>query len=243
MHRITLYRGIAVAAEDLDEVVKSIRQEGLAPIGKTNDWRQIQERIEELLSRPDLDTSITRNERHFANVTFACGDREGAAYYACRGGSADAVRLVVRFCAESQDVCVDGRDFLAPVFQLFDAPQISEISERTSVLCELFGPSIRKYWELAISRARSELGYRLALHDLACADSSVISDHARNRSPILGRHLTRFCSAFFVRSPVRADQVASIEEAAPADIPEVELDLRDFLRRGITDGPVGPTGQ
>ena len=156
----------------------------------------------------------------------ACGDFDGAVYYACkhnRSGANDTP-LVVEFESDPVEVAVDGRDFLCTVFQS------GKGALARNVVAQAFGGRALVYldeaWRATDQPRRIEL-CREARHD-----PEVVRAHYANRLVLGGRHSTRFRSAFFVRAPVAAALVTAIhrpENGRPA--PAADAELRDVLGR------------
>jgi hypothetical protein len=154
----------------------------------------------------------------------ACADRTGAAYYALEHNRSveNDTPLLITFEADLRDVIVDGRDFLYHLFQ-FGKPQRAR-----AVAEQLFGRAILRY----VDRAwlAEDQKQRLALCDLAIQDDEVIKAHAQNRRVIGGRYRTRFCNAFLVRLPIRAEAILDVRQLEPSEAPEPEITL-DVIRR------------
>ena len=234
MGKLTLFRGIAVTAGQVNQIKERILNTGMPQPGrgkKWTGWKDVRDRLALLCERPDLDLSMTRDLDSYLPVEFACGDLGGATYYACKhhavGGT---VGLVIIFDADRDDIFIDGRDFLAIAFQRSEAVPRYRAARRTALLSDLYGKAIRNYWERAISRDKDSFEYRMAMYDLASLDPEVVSSHLANAQPIFGRHGTRFCSAFVVRSPIPAVRIRDVVEGRPTDIPQGGVHLQAFLR-------------
>lgn len=154
----------------------------------------------------------------------ACGDFDGAAYYACqhnRSGVNDTP-LVVEF--ESYEVAVDGRDFLYTVFQFGKGARAREVVEQA------FGRRALTYLDEAW-RATDQT-HRIGLCRKACHDPDIVRAHHANQLVLRGRYATRFRSAFLVKAPVAASLVTKIrrpEFGWVMPVPDVDLD--DILGR------------
>lgn len=133
----------------------------------------------------------------------ACGEPEGALYYACHHNcyKENDTPILIEFEALLDDVVVDGNDFLYTLFQLGNPPVARPIAE------SIFGAAILQY----IDRAwLSEDRERIAICDLAVQDEAVIKAHSRNEIVIAGRHGTHFRSAFLVKAPVSSDRITNV---------------------------------
>lgn len=104
------FRGLAVPSEQADGVADKIRGEGLA----TNAWRWRTEHWRpdlKLVEKSDLGLDDTRPKGVLATpAVCACGDVEGAAYYALRHNrnAFDDAPLLVEFEAPIENVAIDG---------------------------------------------------------------------------------------------------------------------------------------
>jgi hypothetical protein len=124
------FRGLAVPADKADGIVDTIRREGL----NTRPGRWLMEHrhpgpIEELFASPVLSLKDTRPENAaWMPAVCACGDEDGAAYYAWRHNShgEDSTPLMIEFEADTSAVAVDGRDCLYTVFQMGDPERAPE---------------------------------------------------------------------------------------------------------------------
>jgi hypothetical protein len=220
---LDLYRGIAVSAADRDCVTTEVLTAGIrhSPQARYDFFLYpLRGRLAELRSKADLNLEDTRAELSDPAVC-ACGDEEGAAYYALKHNrsSDHPVPLIVKFQAEPNDLCVDGRDFLYTVFQSGYSKPRSQAIER------LFGAAAVSYASQAW--ASDDQIYRIAMCDLACQDTDVILQHHRNPIVIGGRYRTVFKSAFFVKCPVppaRVVRVWSPDYNGNPPVPEVTLD-------------------
>ena len=199
-----LFRGIAVPSEAAERTVDDTRGCGL--VSGQGRWAmeiEYPSPLETLFQKNDLSTQDTRSGTSYP-VVCACGEVEGAAYYAfkhnCRGEKDTPV--MIEFESDVRDVSIDGRDFLYTVFQTGDAVRAS------AILSHIFGPNILRYahkaWE------SEDQDYRIALCDLASCDADVIASHYCNRTVLLGRHGTVFRNAFFVRLPVGPKSITRV---------------------------------
>ena len=216
---VTLYRGIAVPGTQADVVIQGIRDRGLSRIDNAMYELQvpdIREQIAQLFSMQRLSTDQTRPSRWVTkddggsrellnpiDVVCACGDFDGASYYASKHNKnrQNDYGIVVEMKVPLQDVWVDGRDFLYSIFQRGNP-------RHGQMLIECFGGGIVRYFEKG--SGNTDHSYRVAMCDLAIQDPQVIAAHVGNKSVIHGRYGTEFCSAFLVRLPVRPDNIAKI---------------------------------
>lgn len=110
----------------------------------------------------------------------------------------------------AEDECyVDPRDSLCTAFQLWDRETTVAKERQASILEDLFGPRIRIYFVRCTKTSDHQV--RIALCNLACFDVQVINAHYNNKKIIRGRYGTTFSSAFFVKAPIDADGIVSVE--------------------------------
>jgi hypothetical protein len=88
---------------------------------------------------------------------------------------------------------------------------------------QLYGSAIRRYVDRAWSTEDQK--QRIALCDLAVQDDAIVKAHAQNKTVIGGRYSTRFCSAFLVRLPVRAEAVLDVRQLELREVPDPEVSL------------------
>jgi hypothetical protein len=100
---------------------------------------------------------------------------------------------------------------------------------------QVFGSAIVRYVDRAWSTEDQK--QRLALCDLAIQDNDVITAHAQNRKVIGGRYRTRFCSAFLVRLPVRAEAVVDVCQLQASEMPEPDFTLDNILLKRTLPKP------
>lgn len=235
MKTFTFFRGIAVRSEEAERIIGNIRNHGMS--GSEGHWQLsvpdpeiVRENLDtffamENLSRDDMSASTA------CRVICACGRSDDASYYATRHNASPEhdQPLVIELIAELEEICVDGRDFLYTAFQLWDSESDAFQEWQASVLRDLFGTAVDRYFA-AVLRSKKQ-GYRIAMADLASVDPHVVQAHYENDSAILGRYGTRFCSAFFVKTPVSAERVKRVYVPAPADRP-AGIALEEFLAGG-----------
>lgn len=218
------YRGISVPRQAADAVIAKISSQGLQPgDGKwTMLAADLRPRLNEIWRMPAISLDDTRPKIGQPSWVCACGEEDGALYYACshNKSSENDTPILIVFEADASDAIVDGRDFLYTVFQLGDAKRSRPIIER------LFGRAILRYADRAWSGDQKE---RIALCDLAVQDDAVVTSHASNRTVIAGRYRTRFRSAFLVRTPVTAQRILEVRVVENEyELPEAEVSLEDI---------------
>jgi len=236
---LTLYRGLAVTSKDAPQIRQQILERGITLPAEEDksrwriQWHDLRPELERLYLKPDLSYHDTDCAAHAFPVVCACGDMGGAAYYAWRHNrSAEHdTPLVIELQANVADVFVDGRDFLFTVFQLWDRgktePRPNDCERYAQILATLFGDAVVRYFYRAASSEDQE--YRISMCRLAVQDIEVVRSHVRNTHIITGRYGTRFCSAFFVKTPIVAARIRSVTSPPyPSGSPWVSLDtLRD----------------
>ena len=219
------FRGIAVPSADVSETVCTIRRTGLVP-GKGT-WRMVHDHpgeIEELLLKEDLSVADTRRSYDDADpAVCACGEHDGAAYYAWKHNRSNAhdSPIMIEFEAPETSVAVDGKDFLYPAFQRGDPIRARSILRRA------FGDAILRYADRAWGNEDGK--YRIAMCDLATHDPGVISAHHANRLVLAGRYGTTFRNAFVVRLPVGPEALIRVwTPSRMPDLPCPEIGLGDL---------------
>lgn len=225
---VKLYRGLAVSSAESESIQQKIIREGILGTERRH-WKfelaDLRQDIEALIAKADLSLDHTRGTRSSFGVICACGDLEGAAYYACthnRSAERDTP-LVIEFEAPLPDVSVDGRDFLYTAFQFWDRNTTSALSEQMRCLKMLFGDPVLRYFSRAVDTKDQE--QRIALCDLAVQDEQVILAHVLNHRTLRGRYNTTFASAFFVRTPIPSSRISKVvSPPRPAHRPWLTLD-------------------
>lgn len=228
MNTLRLFRGLAVPAARRDEVIEKITVSGF--VGGEGHWNILHQHpgdIDALFERDDLTSTITRaSGATLPKVVCACGDLDGATYYACSHNrtAKDDTPIIVEFDAPLSDIAIDGRDFLYTVFQF------GQLEVSREALLRSFGPRILRYADKA--QATGDQSKRIALCDLAIHDPAVIEAHHGNQVVIAGRHHTVFKSAFTVVCPVGPDRISSITSPSERFVtPQAEISLNDLTRR------------
>lgn len=233
--KVRLFRGIAVSLEEVEEVVKSIKDSGLVFTEKSS-WRNnmadpriVRTRSEEFLQEP---ASIREKilSLPLEPVIYACGDLYGATYYGLSHNRSETkpASIVIEFEAPLESLCVDGKDFLYTVFQMWDARSAVPIESVRSVLASSYGAEILPYFDDAASRINQQ--ERIGICELACHDIEVVRAHAANKILICGRYHTRFCSAFKLQLPVLASAIRMVESQPYCpEIPASTITLNDLL--------------
>jgi len=70
--------------------------------------------------------------------------------------------------------------------------------------------------------------------DIACQDPKLVLAHSMNSNTIRGRYGVTFQSAFFIKSPLKPNQIIDIHPAKYYDfLPKVTLD--DFRKGKLQD--------
>jgi hypothetical protein len=221
------FRGLAVPFSEADEIAAQIRSDGLA----TNAWRWKTEHWRpdpKLIGKENLSLDDTRPKGVSATpAVCACGDLEGASYYASshNRNEADDTPLLIEFEAPIGDVAIDGKDCLYTVFQMGD-PQSAQSFMRDAY-GEVGLQLAERAWQLSDQQAR------IALCDLLIHHPDAIAAHHNSRVVIAGRHGTIFKSAFTVALPILPSSIVAVwkpDEAMPTPQPNVRLD--QLLRSG-----------
>jgi hypothetical protein len=222
------YRGIAISADRVSNVIEDIRGRGLLPSDGSwrMDFNDLEPQLAELRQRPLVTTADTKfkPDKGKPSWAYACSDEIGATYYAATHNRTKDhdVPILISFDANLRDVIIDGRDFLYTLFQLGDPGRARPIAER------VYGRHILQYLDRAWATADGN--QRIAMCDLATQDDDVIIVHATNKAVIGGRHGTRFRTAFMVQTPVPAARIISvavIEGHTP--VPDAEITLQMVL--------------
>ena len=223
-----LYRGIAVPALQLEAVIFDIRSNDILGGSKTR-WNTWQEGhlpdLNALHIKPDLSTEDTRAKNSRVDAVCACGDEEGALYYATKHNLAgeNNTPLVIEFDVEKSSLSIDGKDFLYTAFQFSDPIKARPALEAC------FGSAVLKYADRAWASQIQD--FRIAQCDLAIQDPAVIEAHHANKNVIAGRSKTRFRSAFTIKLPVLTTSIVSIYSPSErVTIPRPDINLVDILK-------------
>jgi hypothetical protein len=238
MQKLTLYRGIAVPLERVEEIRETIRLKGISGHERTF-WKfvmnDLRKKIPFLIEKPNLSIKDTRDEKASFSVICACGDKAGATYYAVkhnRHSGIQEVSMVISFYAPLSDVFIDGRDFLYTCFGLWDRQGQNSFERQKEYLSRIFGNAILKYFEKA-AMSKDSL-YRIAVCDLACQDFNVIRDHAKNTIILGGRYETLFCSAFFAKTPIPFNRIIDVELVKESQVNfKINLSINDFVEGNL----------
>ena len=222
------FRGIAVPPDALSETIHTIRTTGLLPGAGT--WSMVYDHpgpIEELFLKEDLRVADTRRHNEAADpAACACGEHDGAAYYAYKHNRSqtNSAPIMIEFEAPESAVAVDGKDFLYTVFQMGDPMKARPILRRG------FGDAVSRYADKAWGNENQQ--YRIAMCDLATHDPRVIAAHHSNSLVFGGRYGTTFRNAFVVKLPVAPEAVIRVWTSdRPPRLPSPDVSLRDLLRR------------
>jgi len=201
-----LYRGISVPKTEVDSIISDHQTIGIYDQSNTR-WGMKQARPRNTLhldanNLPKL--SDTRENVSITDAVCACGDKEGALFYACKHNRSqnDDTPLLIELDVEINRLAVDGKDFLHTMFQMAN-PNIAR-----PILEKCFGKRVLDYANLAWDC--SDQSNRIALCDMAIFDPAVIKSHHANKCVIQGRYNTLFRSAFTISMPIIPTEIISI---------------------------------
>ncbi len=232
---LELFRGIAVKHDQANMVISKIRNYGLQ--GDEGFWRfvgwRLREHINRLFYKQGLTTKDTREGYpEFPLIAFA--DELGAYYYALRHNyHPGLVPLVIRarLNIQAKYIYIDGRDFLYPVFGLWDKGRLAKTygiqgayHVVSDVLRKAYGDKILKYFKKASQTQDSS--YRIAMCDLAVHDLDIVLAHANNKMVIKGRYNITFRASFFVEAPIKPEEIVEVYEPDPYKFsftPDIDL--------------------
>jgi hypothetical protein len=221
------YRGIAVPSDKAQGIIAAIQHGGLIA-GQGTQWSMInydlKPRLDELRRLNPLSLAETRSGPTQPRVC-ACGDKGGAAYYACTHNKSaqNDSSIIITFEADIDDVIIDGRDFLYTVFQGGDPARAREPARK------LFGDALLPYLDRAWKTTDQQ--ERVALCDLATQDDDVIRAHVANTIVMGGRYRTLYRSAFMVRLPVPGARVTDVRATDCSDAPvKPEISLAELRK-------------
>jgi hypothetical protein len=222
------YRGISIPRHETDAVIAKIRSQGL----RAGDGRRpmlapdLKPILNTLWGKPSINWTDTRPDVGNLSWVCACGEVNGALYYACSHNKSaqDDTPILITFEVDISEAIVDGGDFLYTAFQLGDPKRSRPILE------QLFGKAVLRYAERAWLSA--EQRERMAICDLAVQDAAVALAHASNWTVIGGRRRTRFRSAFLVRTPVAPERIVRVRIVdSKYELPEAKVSLNDIRDR------------
>jgi hypothetical protein len=218
------FRGLTVPAVNADQVLSSIRKQGLEQGSQWSFEYRHPGPLDVLFAKPDLSMSDTRpRDQRGDPAICACGDETGAAYYAWQHNRTDQnnTPIIVEFEAAEDTVSIDGRDFLATVFQLGEPALARPALEKS------FGRAVLPYAEKAWST--DDQNRRIALCDLARHDLDVVRAHHANTVVLGGRYNTAFRSAFIIKLPTAQSIVRSWSPTERPIFPPPEIKFNDLL--------------
>ena len=181
--------------------------------------------LNRLFAKPDLSRNDTRPGTNTEAAVCACGELEGAAYYAFRHNqtSENDTPIIIEFEAEISVVAVDGKDFLYTAFQGGDPDKARAVLE-----CS-FGTAVLRYAEKAW--ATENQSFRVAQCDLAIHDPDVIEAHYLSSVVLGGLGRTVFRNAFTVALPVRPEAIQRVWlPNEPLSLPMPDVLFSDILR-------------
>ena len=223
---LLLYRGIAVPPGIAGQLSNKLRHSGIqGDEGRSWSRGSVRDSLEDLFEKPDLTVRDTRPSAGEFRVVAACGDSLGATWYAFREARS-RTPFVITLRIPLLEAFVDSRDFLVTCFQFWDKGGTDFLENQTRALSRLFGKEIVRYFRRATGSISQQ--YRIAMCDLACEDQRVARSHSRNEVVIRGRYSTTFCSAFFVKAPIPANRVVTVETPEPRNF-EPQITLEEFL--------------
>jgi hypothetical protein len=220
------FRGIAVPADRAEITMAEIGRNGLA--SGQGKWQMEHEHpgdLDGLHLKPDLSRRDTRPDLMVVDAVCACGDADGALYYACSHNISpiNTTPILIEFEAEASHVAIDGKDFLYTAFQMGAPERARPILERS------FGTAVLRYVDLAWSSG--DQSFRIAQCDLAIHDPNVIEAHCASDVVLAGRHRTIFRSAFTIQLPVPPESVLSVSSPSSTWYkPQPDVKLSEIIR-------------
>jgi len=220
---VLFYRGIAVPADNVVNVISDIKENGIA--GQVGRWHMDHHKPDPgLIRKPDLKIEDTRPKGTGVPAVCACGSIAGAAYYAWDHNKTkqNDTPIVITLEHDFDDVAVDGKDFLYSVLQFGD-PTRGRESIRS-----IFGD--RGLWFAEQAWNAEDQGTRIAIGDLMIHHREVVEAHYENSLLIAGRHNTRFHSAFTISLPIRPSQIVDV--VVPPQrvrMPRPDVDLFELM--------------
>lgn len=202
--RTRLYRGLAVEPSEVHAIQTAIMRDGLQWGGMT---RKVMRRLESevartLLRGPTLEPNATRDDLGSAGWVHACGDREGASFYACR--ETGKAGLVVEFEVDIAALNVDGTDGLYTLAYLLPDPEVASAIEMA------FGPVCLSH---LLNWLEDRRGLATAV-DLVCHLPEVVRAHLSSNVVIFGKAHARFKSAFMFPQKVGNCRIISVKPIA-----------------------------
>lgn len=215
------FRGLTIRAANVDQVLSTIRNQGLGPGSQWSFEYRHPGPLDALFAKHNLSTQDTRPRDQSGDpAVCACGEEMGAAYYAWEHNRTreNNTPIIVEFESDEDGVAIDGRDFLATVFQL------GEPALARPALARAFGNAVLPYAERAWATENQDI--RIALVDLARHDPAVVKAHHANAVVLGGRHRTVFRNAFIVKlppAPKSIVRVLSPTERPVLPVPEITL--------------------
>ncbi len=231
--KLTLYRGVAIEPAAVNDTIRAIRRYGL--LGNEGTWKfnipnmdEVRHRIPEILASEKPSINDIFSETPLTGIC-ACGDETGGRYYALKHNTSKdkTASILVTLEVDIADIYIDCRDFLCSAFQFWDRKKKSPSEKQTVTLAELFGQDIIPYFERCQSTSDQDI--RVAMCNLASFDTMVVKEHYQNKRVIGGRHGTRFCSAFFVKTPILSSCIRECKHiVGPFAEPEVYIDVYGF---------------
>lgn len=234
--KMLLYRGICLESNSVESTINKIKSKGLS--GEEGECTvlvpsvaSVRNRLDDIFTMESPSKELLYKETPCKGV-YACGEVEGARYYAIRHNrfAENNVPVLITFSADDERVYVDCRDFLCTAFQLWDLEGTGRLDWQRACLQALFGERICRYFKRCVST--TEQSIRIAMGNLAAFDQDVVMSHFENPHLIGGRYGTKFCSAFCVQGPVLPGDIQSCDVVdSEYDNPDVYVDIGQFIGR------------
>jgi hypothetical protein len=221
-----LFRGIAVPKPQLESVITEIHLNGIVDQSKAS-YPMKQERLNDLHNlhlKPDLSSADTRPGTEVVEAVCACGDKDGALYYASKHNTTKekTASILIEVDVQKSSLMIDGRDFLYTVFMYPNQAKARPVLEKC------FGSAILKYADRAWSSKDAQ--FRVSQCDLATQDPAVIEAHYANDTVLAGRYNTIFRSAFTIKLPISPTSIISVYSPNKTpNIPQPSIDFRDII--------------
>jgi hypothetical protein len=224
--RVRFFRGISVPKGEAAETAHGIEERGIVK----HQWRWVttHQKLNAPVLRmpiPTLDDTRSADAQEIPAVC-ACGDLDGASYYAWQHnlGTTNDTPVLIEFEAPLEAVVIDGKDCLYTVFQMGDPTKAADFIRAA------YGDKGLEYAEKAWRS--DDQPTRIAICDQLTNDSEVITAHYANRLVIGGRHGTVFRSSFTIDLPIVAQAVvrAWIPDEIPLR-PRIDVNFDELLAR------------
>lgn len=216
MEKLVLYRGLRVFKEEAEEVISTIKINGLH-ISEKQDWpgfiwKNLRGNLECLYENPELKMTETRptSISPDGELSLCFADRIGAEYYAIKHGSNTEKNIPILIKAEVgiNAISIDGRDFLASALGMLEVDDNAKRARQTQTLTKIYGHKIVRYIDKIIKHPNAD---RMAVLDLVCNDSEIIQAHSKNLEVINGKWGTIFRCAFFCKVPIPQNKIIEVQ--------------------------------